>query len=176
MIGNILKIIIFLIVGSLFGLVFGATTGALLGALPGLIFREIILFKQTILMSISLGVFLGGLFGLFSTKLVNRIFEVNNEPLNGAIFGIIVGILVTMRTGIIGNSGLDTSDSFVFLIPVFYSQILGSKIGAIVFSMIGATSIIKSIIEEHNSLKDNKQKLEEVKKSLGIHSSEEKRG
>lgn len=176
MIGNILKVIIALILGCLFGLISGAISGALLGAIPGLFFREIILLKQTILMSISLGVILGGLFGLFATKLVDRFLDVKSKPFIGVIFGLLVGIIVIIRTGIIGNSDVDASDKYMYLIPIFYSEIVGSQIGAIIFSIIGAAGVVRFIVEDHNTVKNNKQKLEEIKRSLGMNSSEEKRG
>jgi hypothetical protein len=176
-IGNILKIVIALILGYLFGLVFGAISGALLGAIPGLFFREIILFKQSILMSITLVLILGGLLGLFASKLVNKFLDVNDNPFISMMFGLLVGILVIVfKVGVIGISDLDTSDQRIYLVPIFYGEIAGSAIGSIIFSIIGAIGVVRVIIKDDNDAKNNKQRLEEIKKSLGMNAPEEKSG
>ncbi len=177
MIAKILKVFIALIFGYLFGLVFGAISGALLGAIPGLFFREIVFYKQAILMSIALVSMLGGLLGLFAIKLANKFLDVNYKPFFGVMFGLLVGIIVIFfKIGIIGISGLDTSDQFFYLIPIFYSEIAGSEIGSIVFSIIGAAGAIQVIRKDQNDSENNKQRLEEIKKSLGMNTPKEKRG
>jgi len=177
MIGNVLKTISALIFGGLLGLLFGAISGALLGAIPGLFFLEIILFKQTILMSITLVLILAGLLGLMATGLVNKFFDVNDRPLIGVMLGIFVGIIVIVfKVGVIGYSDLDTSSRYIYFIPIFYGEIAGSEIGSIIFSISGAAGVIRTIIRNRNAAKNNKQKLEEIKKSLGMDASEEKRG
>ena len=178
MAGNILKLLVTLIIGYFLGLFIGMISGAVLGAIPGLFFREIVNSDKTILMSIALSLISGVFIGFLATLLVNKFFSANDKPLTGALLGLVVGFIVVFFVdGVIDVSPSDAINYPFYLYPVVYSGIVGSDIGEIIFPIISAIRVIRSIIEDQKEAINNKKRLEEIKLSLGINSSkEEKRG
>jgi hypothetical protein len=178
MIRNILVIFATLGIGYLLGLTFGIILGIFLGGIPGLLFREIVNSKQTVLMSISLTLVLGVLLGFFAMHLVNKIFAASDKPLIGALLGIAVSLMVVFFV----EGVIDISDPEMFvkpmgIYPIIYGGILGGDIGSIVFPILGATRVIRDIHANNKAARNDEKRLEQTQMFLGIHlSNKEKRG
>ena len=178
MVGNILKIIATLVLGYALGWIVGAMSGAILGAIPGLFFREIIDANLEVLMSITISLLLGGIVGFLVTLFSNKIFEASDKPFAGVVLGIVISLIVIFFVdGMIGFSDNVTFDQSFSILPVIYSGTVGSDIGSIVFSLLGVTRVVRDILETYKEAGNNKKRLEGIKMSLGMHSSDkEKRG
>jgi uncharacterized membrane protein required for colicin V production len=164
MIGNLLKIIGTLIAGYLFGYVFGAILGAALGAIPSLFFREIVSFNQTILMSVTLSMVLGGLLAFIATKMINKLWDTDDKPFSGIIMGIVVGLVVVLFVD--GVTDLQSSDNFreyYYMWPVIYGGILGTDIGSTIFAILSATAMARDIKAE---AADSKKRMDEIRNRL----------
>ena len=147
MIKNIFKVIAALLIGYFIGLLFGGALGILLGLVPSIFFREIVYSNQTVLMSVLLSLVLGGLLGCFEVLIFNRMFDANDKPLLGAFIGTIFGLVL----GVFEYGVLNVSSSEVFrqeFIPVslIYSGAVGSRIGAIIFSIFLAAGTVREIV------------------------------
>jgi hypothetical protein len=172
MIRNILVIFATLGIGYLLGLTFGIILGIFLGGIPGLLFREIVNSKQTVLMSISLTLVLGVLLGFFAMHLVNKIFAASDKPLIGALLGIAVSLMVVFFV----EGVIDISDPEMFvkpmgIYPIIYGGILGGDIGSIVFPILGATRVIRDIHANNKAARNDEKRLEQTQMFLGIHLS-----
>lgn len=178
MIGNFFKIIATLVVGYFVGWIFGAMLGAFLGAIPSLFFREIFNFNQAVPMSISLSLLLGGILGFFAIHMTNKVLEANDKPFAGVAIGLITSLLVVFfKDGVIGFANAVTFRQSFYILPLIYSARVGGDTGSIIFSILGATRVIRDIIETYKEAGDKKERLEGIKMSLGMPSSnKEKRG
>jgi len=175
---NILKIIATLCIGYLLGLTFGSILGIFLGGTPSLFFREIVNSNQTVLMSITLALILGGLLGYFAMQFVNKIFTANDKPLIGVLLGIVVGFIVVFYLeGVVDIPDPETFIKPMGTIPIIYSGIVGSDIGAIVFPIIATTRVIQDILTNNKTTRNNENRLEQMQIFLDKHlSNNEKRG
>ncbi len=175
---NILNILGILIVEYLLGTTLGMVLGAFIGALPGLFYREIVNSGFSIIMSISISLILGILNGLIATLMFNKFYCSNGKLFNGTLLGFAIGLTgIFFDYGIINVESFEINNYQYYLYPIIYSGIVGSNIGEIIFPIIGAILFVRSIIEDNKSSANNAERLEEIKKSLGINSSNvEKRG
>jgi hypothetical protein len=178
MIGNFFKIIATLVIGYFVGWIFGAMLGAFLGAIPSLFFREIFDSHQAVSMSISLSLLLGGILGFFATRMANKVFEANDKSFAGVAMGLVTGLLVVFfKDGVIGFSNTVTFRQSFYILPLIYSARVGDDTGSIIFSILGVTRVLRDIIETYKEAGDQKERLEGIKMSLGMPSSnKEKRG
>ena len=172
MIGNLLKIIATLVLGLALGWIVGGMTGAFLGAVPGLFFRDIVSSNLAVAMSICLSLLLGGILGFLAIQISNRMFTANDKPLAGVVVGIVISLIVVFFVdGVIGFSDTIKFDQSFYILPVIYSGTVGSDIGSMVFSILGVTRVIRDILETYKEAGNNNERLEEIKMSLGMHSS-----
>ena len=171
---NILIVIAAISSGSFLGYIFGAMFGAVLGAGASLVFSEILRAQQTILMSILLSLFLGGLLGLFALQINNKLFETNDHPLVGITTGAVIGVsLVAFFYGYIdiSNAHYLPDASFFDSSPFDYSVAIGSRIGAIVFPLYGAIALVREKIATSMELRKNRQRDDESKNELSFYRS-----
>ncbi len=164
MIGNLLKIIGALIAGCLFGYVFGAMLGAALGAIPSLFFREIVSFNQTILMSITLSIVLGGLLAFIATQMINKLLDTDDKPFTGIIIGIVVGLVVVLFVdGVTDIRSSDKFSEYYYMWPVIYGGILGSDIGSAIFPILSAAAAVRDMKAE---AANSKKRIDEIRNRL----------
>lgn len=140
-------------------------SGAFVGAIPSLFFQEIVNARVTALMSLTLSLLLGTLLVFLSTFIINKVFSSNDKPRLFVLFGFAVSIFAIYLNGIIVVS---PSETFHFSYPLIYSGIIGSDIGSIVFSIMSTLKVIREIFNDRKEKKNNAEKLEEIKKTLGM--------
>jgi ABC-type Co2+ transport system permease subunit len=145
MVGNILKVIATFIGGYLAGMLLGGVLGVLLGLLPGLFFSVIAEFS--ILISILLMAILGGLLGYIEVRIFNKMFDADDRPWLGVVFGAIFGLIF----GILGYGVLDAAGSEAFSqyyspVSLIYSGAVGSRIGEVIFSVFATVQMIRELV------------------------------
>jgi len=167
MIANILKIITTLTICYFIGLTFGVIFGIFLGGIPSLFFREIIFSNQTILMSIIISIILGVMLGFFAMQLVSKYFSAKAKPVIGIFLGLAVSlVIVFIFEGVIDISDPALINQPMSIIPIIYSGIVGSYIGAIMFPLIGAYRVILDLVASYKEERSNKNGLTELQKFL----------
>jgi hypothetical protein len=177
MAGNIIKLVITLLVGYFFGFVAGMVLGAFVGAIPGLFFHEIVNSNGSIFMSIALLLILGVLNGIFATLLVNKFLDGNVKLRNGVLFGLTVGFTSIFFVGIISVASFGATNYQYYLYPVLYSGIAGSRMGEIIFPVIGTIRVVQSIFEDRKKATENEEHLKATMMFLRRDTSDkEKRG
>ena len=178
MIGNVLKITVTLALGYALGWIAGSTLGFVVGAVPALFFREIVDSNLAIVMSISTSLLLGAILGFLATQISNRLFAASDKPWTAVMIGMVIGLIVLFFVdGILSFSDSATLDQSATMLPLIYAGMVGSDIGSIIFPIVGATRVIRDIMETHKEARKNQKRLEEIQISLGIHAPQEgKRG
>ncbi len=154
MIGSTFKVIAALIIGYIVGFLCGFALGVLLGLAPSLFFREIVSSNQTILMSLLLAVILGGLLGSLEVQVFNKIFATSDNPLIGTLAGAILGlVLVVFVYGVLDVPSSGPFNQRFYSVPMLYSSTLGSRIGAIIFSVFGAAETVREIAKPYQEVR-----------------------
>jgi hypothetical protein len=150
--------------GSILGLILGAILGAVLGGGISLFFEQILLSHQTVLMSILISFCVGGLLGLFALLINNKLFDARDHPLVGITAGAVIGVVVMVFFyGYLDVSNIPIPYPYVrgshyFIFPPFtYSVSLGSRIGATIFPLFGATALVREENRTYREIKKNQE-------------------
>jgi len=172
MVGNIIKFLAALVIGCIVGWILGAALGSFLGAIPALFFYEIVAANQEILFSALMSLIMGGLLGFVAVQFINKFMGASEKPFLGIALGVIVGfVVVIFMTGLIDFPNGQTVDSSESLYLVIYGGMIGGDIGLIIFPVLGGIKTLRDFVEGAKEMERNKERMEQIKKSLGVGSS-----